>query len=162
MKGLLTAKTDEICIHAGCTHELCPGRNFALTMDMAEATDPVVKAAKRANAAGNFFPTEYKAMLYGSSAVPTLTSPHYTLCPEGATTTGTAGAALLYSTHECLRVNQSTCLAKNHTLYQVLHSIIARNVRSFCYVSPCAFSIESRSTLRTRPLSLSLLPAVCV
>ncbi len=39
------------------------------------------------------------------------------------------GPALLYSTHECLRINASSCLAKNHTLYQVisvLNSVIER------------------------------------
>ncbi|GAX78754.1 hypothetical protein CEUSTIGMA_g6191.t1 [Chlamydomonas eustigma] len=94
-------------------------RSFSLTMNMTTTVNnDVLKAAQRANIKKLFvFPAEYEVMLYGSTAEPTLTSPHYTLCTEGVTSVGN-GPNILYYTTDCLRQNQSTCLTPNSSLYQ--------------------------------------------
>ncbi len=107
-------------------------RNFALAMDMVVASDPVVKAARRVIVQNNFLmPTEYAVMLYGNAAAPQPVSQHFSLVTKGATTTGTAGVGILYSTHECLRSNASTCLAKNHTLYQYVSNGLDRAIQAY-------------------------------
>ncbi|GAX73356.1 hypothetical protein CEUSTIGMA_g809.t1 [Chlamydomonas eustigma] len=92
---------------------------FALQMEMTLAPSLQLKERRREHLiAHNSFPKEYSAMLYGHSAVPNSTSPHYTLAAQGVTTTGTQGAYILFQDHSCLRSSQVSCLPSNSSIYQ--------------------------------------------
>ncbi|GAX73349.1 hypothetical protein CEUSTIGMA_g802.t1 [Chlamydomonas eustigma] len=94
-------------------------RSFVTATEMVLADSVESTEALRVSLEHDFrLPLEYTAMLYGGAAVPQETSPHYRLATQGAITTGTAGSFILFQTTQCLRLNQSSCLLPNNTLYQ--------------------------------------------
>lgn len=55
---------------------------------------------------------------FGGASVPEDTSPHYTLATEGVALSKGEGPVILYSFEGCMRVNQSTCMDSNNTLFR--------------------------------------------
>jgi hypothetical protein len=99
-------------------------------------------------------PLEYDAMLYGSSAVPNLTNPRYTLAAQGITSTGTDGVDILYKTQKCLRVDQASCI-KNGTLLQYTVNGLDRAIQAHIQSMYATFKMNgSLPDLRTRQWEL--------
>ena len=73
------------------------------------------------------------AQVYGASAVPDQTSPHFTLATTGSAFYGTAGAEILFRTHACLRADQSTCLPPSSTLYPYVSNGLDALVNQYFY-----------------------------
>lgn len=73
------------------------------------------------------------AQVYGASAVPDQTSPHFTLATTGAAFSGTAGAEILFRTRACLRDDQSTCLPSSSPLYPYVSNGLDALVNQYFY-----------------------------
>ncbi|GAX73365.1 hypothetical protein CEUSTIGMA_g818.t1 [Chlamydomonas eustigma] len=95
-------------------------RSLTMEMNLSSTDDLISKAAQRLSLSlmGNSLPTEYSALLYGSSGVSNISNILFSLASQGAASPGSVGYDILYTTTDCLRQNQSSCLTSNSSLFQ--------------------------------------------